>query len=425
MEADARAETALRSAVYKAAWRFVPLLTISYLFGYIDRTSLGFAALTMNPQIGLSPSQFGLGAGIFFLGYCLAEMPSNMMLYRFGARRWLARIMISWGLVSAVTAFIVGPWSFYSMRVLLGVAEAGFFPGVTLFLSGWFPPKYRTRMLALFLIGIPGSSLIGAPICQLLLQMDGILGLAGWQWLFLLTSLPCIPLGWVVLRFLTDRPADATWLTSEERVALEAALSMEERDRPRSTLWTAIKDVRLLISGAIQFGFTLASYAISIWLPLILKDYHLAMSLIGWFAAIPYFFATMVMLQWAASVDFSGRRITNLEIACVVGSIGLLPVLSGNVAMILIGFTVSMIGISASRAIFWTIPSKFLTGQGAAAGLAFINTLGTVGGFVGPAMIGWMRETSGSYSSGLITVSAVMFAAAIFSVLLQRSVARE
>src|ERR1700676_5350400 len=211
-------EAVLQSACRKAALRFVPLLTIAYLFNYLDRTSLGFAALTMNKQLGLSASQFGLAAGIFFVGYSLFEVPSNLMLYRFGARRWLCRIMISWGIVPAATAFVVGPNSFYGLRLLLGIAEAGFFPGVTFFLAAWFPTQYRTRMLAWFLVGIPASSLVGGPVWRLLLGMDGIWGLAGWQWLFIVVSLPCIPLGLLTLRLLADRPQTASWLTPNERV---------------------------------------------------------------------------------------------------------------------------------------------------------------------------------------------------------------
>src|SRR6266853_1335715 len=199
------AEIVLRSAIRKVGLRFVPLLSIAYLFNYLDRTSLGFAALTMNQQLGLSAGQFGFAAGIFFLGYSLFEIPSNLMLYRFGARRWLARIMISWGLVSAATAFVVGPNSLYAIRSILGIAEAGFFPGVTFFLAAWFPAQFRTRMLAWFLIGIPASSLVGGPVCGMLLQMDGILGLAGWQWLFIMVSLPATIIGFVVLRVLSDR----------------------------------------------------------------------------------------------------------------------------------------------------------------------------------------------------------------------------
>src|ERR1700753_1762008 len=241
----AGSEAVLQSAIRKAALRFVPLLTIAYLFNYLDRTSLGFAALTMNQQLGLTAGQFGLAAGVFFLGYSTFEIPSNLMLYRFGARRWLARIMISWGLVSAATAFVVGPNSFYALRLLLGIAEAGFFPGVTFFLAAWFPVEYRTRMLAWFLIGIPASALIGGPVCGMLLQMDGIWGLAGWQWLFILVSLPCIPLGVITLYLLADAPEAAAWLSPDERNVLDQVLAGEVRERPPSSLLGALKDARV------------------------------------------------------------------------------------------------------------------------------------------------------------------------------------
>src|ERR1700688_586128 len=291
-------EAVLQSAVRKAALRFVPLLTIAYLFNYLDRTSLGFAALTMNKQLGLSPGQFGLAAGIFFLGYCTFEIPSNLMLYRVGARRWIARIMISWGIVSAATIFVVGPNSFYALRLLLGITEAGFFPGVTFFLAAWFPIQFRTRMLAWFLVGIPLSSLIGGPICGGLLQMDGIWGLAGWQWMFIGVSLPCIPLGLLTLRWLTDRPQEATWLTPQERDALDHTLATEVRERSPVSWLAALKDARVLILAAIQFGFTLSSYGIGIFLPLILKEYHLSTWAIGWISAIPYLFASAGMFLW-------------------------------------------------------------------------------------------------------------------------------
>jgi ACS family tartrate transporter-like MFS transporter len=423
---EAGSEAALQSAVRKAALRFVPLLTIAYLFNYLDRTSLGFAALTMNQQLGLSPSQFGLAAGIFFVGYSLFEIPSNLMLYRFGARRWLARIMISWGIVSTAMIFVVGPNSFYALRLLLGIAEAGFFPGVTFFLAAWFPVQFRTRMLAWFLIGIPLSSLIGGPICGLLLQMDGILGLAGWQWLFIGVSLPCIPLGALTLRWLADRPATATWLTSEERDALDRTLSSEVRERSPASWLAALRDTRVLILAAIQFGFTLASYGIGIFLPLILKEYHLSTWAIGWIAAIPYLFASAGMILWARYVDQKGRRIVNLAIACVLGGAGLVaPVLSGSLAMGLMGFSAALIGVTAARAIFWSIPTRFLTGVAAAGGLAFINSIGTVGGFAGPFMMGWLKELSGSYIVGLAAVAAIMVAAALASMSLKLVMTRE
>ncbi len=419
-------ELVLQSATRKAALRFVPLLTIAYLFNYLDRTSLGFAALTMNKDLGLSPGQFGLAAGIFFLGYSLFEVPSNLMLYRFGARRWLARIMISWGIVSAATIFVVGPNSFYALRLLLGIAEAGFFPGVTYFLAAWFPAQYRTRMLAWFLIGIPLSSLIGGPICGLLLQMEGIWGLAGWQWLFIGVSLPCIPLGVVTLWLLADRPATAAWLSREERDVLDHVLSSEVRERPHASLLAALIDTRVLILAAIQFGFTLASYGIGIFLPLILKEYHLSTWSIGWIAAIPYLFASAGMILWARYVDRKGRRVVNLAITCFLGGAGLVaPILSGSLTVALMGFSVALVGVTAARAIFWTIPTRFLTGVAAAGGLAFINSIGTVGGFVGPSMMGWLREFSGSYVVGLAAVAGIMVAATMASMSLKLVVSKE
>jgi MFS transporter, ACS family, tartrate transporter len=419
-------EAVLRSAVRKAALRFVPLLTIAYLFNYLDRTALGFAALTMNKQLGLSPSQFGLAAGIFFLGYSTFEIPSNLMLYRFGARRWLARIMISWGIVSMAMIFVVGPNSFYSLRLLLGIAEAGFFPGVTFFLAAWFPIQYRTRMLAWFLIGIPLSSLIGGPICALLLQMEGIWGLAGWQWLFIGVSLPCIPLGLLTLRWLADRPASATWLTSDERDALDHTLSSEVRERSPVSWLAALRDTRVLILAVIQFGFTLASYGIGIFLPLILKEYQLSNWAIGWISTIPYLFASAGMILWARRVDQKGRRIVNLAIACLLGGIGLIaPIVSGSLAIGLMGFSAALVGVTAARAIFWSIPTRFLTGVAAAGGLAFINSIGTIGGFAGPFMMGWLKEFSGSYVVGLTAMAGIMIAAMIASMSLKLVVSKE
>jgi len=422
----AATEAVLQSAIGKAALRFVPLLTIGYLFNYLDRTSVGIAALTMNQQLGLSASQFGLAGGILFLSYSVFEIPSNLLLYRFGARRWLARIMISWGIVSAANAFVIGPNSFYAARFLLGVAEAGFFPGVTFFLAAWFPAQYRTRMLAWFLIGIPASALIGGPVCGMLLQMDGIWGLAGWQWLFILVSIPCIPLGFLTLHLLADKPEDAVWLTPEERGVLRHVLSSEVRERPRASLLAALSDVRVLVLAAIQFGFTLGSYGIGIWLPLILKEYHLTNFAIGWTVAIPYLFASIGMIVWARYVDRTGHRLVNLAIACLLGAAGLIaPILSGSLTMALIGFSVALIGVSAARAVFWTLPTRFLTGVAAAGGLAFINSIGTVGGFAGPSMMGWLREFSGSYAFGLAAVAAIMVAATAASLSLKLVVTNE
>jgi ACS family tartrate transporter-like MFS transporter len=417
---------ALHSAVRKAALRFVPLLTIAYLFNYLDRTSLSVAALTMNQQLGLTPSQFGLAAGIFFLSYSTFEIPSNLLLYRVGARRWIARIMISWGVVSAAMVFVNGPNSFYGLRFLLGIMEAGFFPGVTYFLAAWFPTQYRTRMLAWFLVGIPLSSLVGTPICSMLLQMDGIWGFAGWQWMFLLVSLPCVPLGIATLLLLADRPQTAAWLTTEERTALDDVLASEVRERPHSSLWAALKDARVLICAAIQFGFTLGSYGIGVWLPLMLKEYQLTNEAIGWIAAIPYLFATVGMILWARWVDQKGSRIANLAIACTLGAAGLLlPILSNSLVSAVIGFSLALIGVTSARAIFWTIPTRFLTGVAAAGGLAFINSVATTGGFFGPSLMGVLKQYSGSYVVGLLAVAAIIFGSTIASLSLKLFISRE
>jgi MFS transporter, ACS family, tartrate transporter len=420
------ADAVLQGAVKKAALRFVPLLTIAYLFNYLDRTSLGVAALTMKEQLGLTASQFGFAAGIFFLGYSVFEIPSNLLLYKVGARRWLARIMVSWGLVSAATAFVVGPNSFYALRLLLGIMEAGFFPGVTFFLAAWFPAQYRTRMLAWFLVGIPLSSLIGTPVCSLLLEMDGIWGFAGWQWLFFLVSLPCVPLGFLTLFLLADRPQTATWLTGPERDALDGVLASEVRERPHSSLLSALMDPRVLICTAVQFGFTLGSYGIGIWLPLMLREFHLSNTSIGWIAAIPYLFASVGMILWARYVDQKGRRIANLAITCLLGGVGLLlPILSDSLVSAVIGFSLALTGVTAARAIFWTIPTRFLTGVAAAGGLAFINSIATVGGFVGPFMMGWLKDFSGSYVVGLLAVAAIMLAATAASMSLKLFISKE
>jgi ACS family tartrate transporter-like MFS transporter len=415
-----------QSALRKTAWRLVPLLTVAYVFNYLDRTCIGFAALTMNHDIGLSSAQFGLGAGMFFVGYCVFEVPSNLAMYKFGARRWLARIMISWGLVSALTAFVVGPNSFYLVRALLGIAEAGFFPGVTFFLSAWFPAQYRTRMLAWFLLGIPLSSLIGSPLCGLLLEMDGIWGLQGWKWLFLMVSLPCIVLGGMILTTLADRPQEASWLTQPERDAMDAMLRDEVRERPKSSVLAAVADPRVLILAAVQFGFTLGSYGIGIWLPLIVKEYHLSNLTIGFVTALPYLFASIGMLAWAWHVDRTGKKIFHLAITCLLGAIGLAgSVVSASLLPALIGLTVALVGVTAARAVFWTIPTRFLTGVAAAGGLAFINTIGTLGGFVGPVMMGELRQLTGSFESGLLAMSAVLVVATLLAASLKLLVSQE
>lgn len=418
---------AQRSAVKKAAWRLLPLLTVAYLFNYFDRTVVGFAALTMNADIGLTSSQFGFGAGLLFITYCLFEIPSNLALYHIGPRRWLARIMISWGIVSAATAFVVGPYSFYTVRLLLGAAEAGYFVGVTYYLAAWFPVQVRTRMLAWFLVGIPLSTVIGGPLAGLLLQLNGVWGFAGWQWLFFGVSLPCVVFGVIVYVALSDRPQDARWLAPEEREALVGMLTAEKRERQRSEFWAAVRDPRVLILAGVQFCFTLGSYGIGIWLPQIVKAYKFSNLQVSLIVAVPYLFASAAMILWAWHIDRTGKKVANLAIACFLGAIGLVAsvVLTGSLLIALVGLTVALIGVTSARAIFWNVPTRFLTGIGAAGGLAFINTIGVFGGFVGPSMMGWLKDWTGSFATGLIAMAAIMLAATLLAASLKLIVEQE
>jgi len=423
---EQRRDAESHAAFMKAAWRLVPFVTIGYLLNYMDRNNVGFAALTMNRDTGLTATQFGFGAGVLFFGYSFFEIPSNMALYRFGARRWIARIMITWGLVSAATAFVSGPQSWYALRFLLGVAEAGFFPGITFYLATWFPAEYRARMLAWFLVAIPASTVVGGPISGLILQMNGALGLAGWQWLFIIEGLPATLMGIAALRVLPDRPEDAAFLTAEERRLVRDAIASERRERETRGLLPALKDPRVLILTVAQFGFTAGSYGVGIWLPQIMKDAQLSNVTIGFLTGACYVVASVAMIAWAAWVDRTGRKIRNLTLACLVAAIGLvLAIVTGNFWWSLLWITVALVGITSARAIFWTIPTRFLTGLAAAGGLAFINSVATLGGFVGPYAMGWLRDATGSFSAGLMAMAGLLVLATLMSWSLKLFVTQE
>jgi MFS transporter, ACS family, tartrate transporter len=409
-------EALQQRAVSKTAWRLLPLLTLAFIFNYIDRTSVGFAALSMNADLGLSATEFGWGAGILFAGYCVLEVPSNLMLYRFGARRWLARIMITWGLAAAATALAVGPKSFYFARFVLGVAEAGFFPGVTFYLACWFPAKYRTRMLAWFMVGVPVSSILSGPLSGLLLQMNGIWGLAGWKWMFIMQGLPASIIGVVVLLMLRDSPAQATWLSEPERQALTNMLASERREKEKKHFGAALKDPRVLVLTAIQFGFVMGSYGIGIWLPTILKSHGLSVSAISLVSSVPYVFATVAMLTWARAVDRSGKKILNLLLTCLLAAVGMIVAALLNAFWpAMIGITVAVIGVTTARAVFWSIPTRFLSGAAAAGGLAFINSVGTFGGFAGPFLVGWLKDQTGSFSMGMLGMAVMLIVSTLLT----------
>lgn len=407
---SAFASTHEQSAVRKAAWRFIPLLALAYFFNYLDRTSVGFAALTMNRDLGLTATQFGWGAGIMFAGYCVFEVPSNLALYRFGARRWLARIMITWGFFAAATALAVGPKSFYAIRLLLGIGEAGFFPGVIFFLAVWFPAGYRTRVLAWFTVSTPLSSLVGGPLSAWLLHMDGVLGLAGWRWMFIVQGLPACVLGFLVLKMLADKPADATWLSHDERQALQSVTDREgASSQKKKDFVAALKDVRTYILATISFGFTMGSYGIGIWLPQMLRSHGMSVTQTGWMSAVPYFFATIALLWWAKRVDRRGGPIGNLAAGLLIGAIALgISTHFHQLVPAMTGITLALIGTIAGRTIFYTLPARFLSGQAAAGGLAFINSIGALGGFAGPYLVGYLKDSFGTFSAGMTGLSIVL-----------------
>ncbi|MBJ2216485.1 MULTISPECIES: MFS transporter [Pseudomonas] len=405
----------------KIAWRFLPILMISYVFNYIDRTSISVAALTMNEDIGLTSSQFGYGAGILFLGYCLFEVPSNLILYRVGARLWISRIMISWGLVSAAMVFASGPMSFYILRFMLGVAEAGFFPGVAYYLSCWFPSKYRAQIIGWFLIAIPASSFIGAPVSALLLNLDGVLGLAGWKWMFLIESLPCVVLGFFVAKLLADSPGKASWLKPHERELVVRLVANEQRVKPATNMRSVLSDIRVWILSGIYLGFSIGSYGVQVWLPQIIKQENFSNVAVGFLTAIPYLCAVVVMIAWAAYVDKNGRRIKNVMLTCVIAGLGFfVSFLTQSFVFSLAGLTIALVGVNAARAVFWAIPSRYLVGVAAAGGLALINSIGTLGGFLGPWIMGWLKEETGNFTAGLAVMAACLFIAGLLALILQK-----
>jgi MFS transporter, ACS family, tartrate transporter len=408
---DAEAE---RRVFTKILWRLMPLLIASYVLNYLDRNNIAFAALTMNSELGLTATEFGIGAGMFFVGYCFFEIPSNLVLYRVGARVWLSRIMISWGLASAATIFVTGATSFYAMRLLLGAAEAGFFPGVAFYLSSWFPREYRTRTIAWFMAAVPISSVVAGPVSGALLEMNGFFGIAGWKWLFILEGLPIIALGLILLFVLADTPEEASWLSDDERRILRNRLAAEEKPREVHRFWAALSDGRVLTLAGVQFGFLVGSYGVGLWLPQILKQGHLTSLEIGFVSSGSYVLATIAMVAWGSYVERTGHKVANLAIACVLSAVGFAAAVAFASAfwVSVAALTLALIGINAARGLFWSIPPRFLTGLGAAGGLAFINSVGTTGGFVGPSLMGWLTDHTGSFSAGLFVLCGFLLLAA-------------
>src|SRR3974390_272170 len=410
----------------KIAWRILPIVILAYIVNFLDRTNVSFAALTMNKELGLTSAEFGIGAGILFFSYCLFEVPSNVALYKIGARVWLARIMVTWGLISAATIFVTGPYSFYGLRFLLGAAEAGYFPGVAFYITLWFPKEFRARIFAWFLLGIPASAVIGAPISTALLALHGFFGLSGWQWVFLVEAAPAVLLGVIMFFTMVDEPEKAAWLTREEKDYVAKRLAAEPKVRERKHLLESLKDYRVLLLAMIQFSYTIGSYGVAIFLPLILKTHGLGDMGIGWLTALTNVAACAGMLIWASFIDRSGKSIFHLAMTCLVSGLGLvLAILTGSFIPAYIGLTIAVVGTNTSRAVLWTIPTRFLTGLAAAGGLAMINSVGVFGGFVGPSIMGVVKDWTGSYNGGLVFMSGFLFLAMVLALTMRQFIAQE
>ena len=412
-------------------WRLMPFLFVCYFVAYLDRVNVGFAKLQMNAALGLSEAAYGLGAGLFFISYFLLEVPSNLALDRFGARLWIARIMFTWGIISGLFAFI-GPissltglsneWVFYILRFVLGAAEAGFFPGIIFYLTLWFPSVYRARVVALFMLAIPFSSILGAPVSGALLNLSGA-GLAGWQWLFILEAVPSLLMGIGVIFYLTDRPAQATWLGEEERTWLQARLDAEHQHKQAAehmSIGRSLSDPRVLACAFVYFCLNAASYGVAFFLPTIVKGFGVSNFQTGLLAALPFVFGAIGMVLLGRNSDKTLKRREHVCFAMILAAVGVAGAgLVSSPVMILGLLCLSQIGVSATPPLLWPIPSAFLTGTSAAAGIAAINAIGNLSGFAGPYLMGYLRDATGNFSAGLLVLGGCALVGGIVAMTLK------
>jgi ACS family tartrate transporter-like MFS transporter len=415
------------TALARVRRRLIPFLFLLYLVSYLDRVNVGFAALQMNAALHFSPTVYGFGAGVFFVSYVLFEIPSNLLLDRIGVRVWIARIMITWGLVSAATMFVRSPSCFFAILFLLGAAEAGFFPGIILYLTRWFPAGERARAVAWFMTATALAGVIGGPISGVLLEFDGIGGLAGWQWLFLLEGSPAVVLGVAVLFWLPERPADARWLTRDEQREIEAAVQAEHDAISASAhqaLGPALASGRVWLLALIYFTIVISFYGISLWLPQIVQSFaHVGNLEIGLLSAIPYIAAAIGMVVVAARSDRTGERGLYVALSAIAGAIGFFAAASlhGGAAS-LAALSLAAFGVWSTVGPFWTFPPKFLVGPAAAGGIALINSVGNIGGFVGPYLLGYVRGHTGSFAAGLRVLACFLILTAVLALTVRRTV---
>lgn len=415
------------SAMKKAIWRLGPFLGLLYLVAYIDRNNAGFAKLEMTAALQITEAAFGFAAGIFFIGYLLFEVPSNLLLERFGARKWIARIMISWGIVAALTAFVQDATQFAIARFVLGIAEAGFFPGVLLYLTLWFPRQYRTQVLAVFVLSNPIANAVAAPLSGWMLELHGLWGLDGWQLVFLLQGVPAVLLAFVVFFWLPDRPQDARWLDPAEQRWITDTLAAEtaatEQKHGRLRLREVFSNGRLWTLIVLFFGVVFGAYGLGMWLPTIVKSMgDFSNSTTGWLVALPNLCAALVMLPWERAARKQGNIPLQIGITLTITALSLMAAVAAQDTPILalIALCIGMSALFSTTPLFWSLPPMVLTGTAAAAGLAFINSVGNLAGFAGPYAIGWISQTTGSAIWGLLLIAALTLLGATIAFVLSR-----
>jgi len=419
-----------RATMRRVAWRILPFLIVCYLIAIIDRGNIGMASLQMNDDLGLSARVFGFASSLFFFAYFLVEVPSNLAMQKFGARIWIARIMVTWGLVSAGTAFVVGPYSLYVMRFLLGAAEAGFFPGVLLYLTYWLPSAYRARMVAIFMVAIPAANFIGSPLSGLLLGLDGWLGMRGWHWLFILEGIPAVLLGIACLFVLTDRPEHAKWLSDEQRNWLTGRLA-EEAARKTAighiSLWKLLRHKDIWVLALIYSGASAAGSTMSVWAPQLLKTFDLSAQQIGLVNAIPYGIASLLMILWGRSSDRTGERRWHTAMTLLLIAAGLLMTLfTDSLTATVVMLTMVLVGAYSMKGPFWALVSGWLSSSTAAAGLAAVGAVANlVGGGIMVNAYGAIHEATGSYSLALMPLAALCTLAGIMVLVIGRKRQRE
>jgi MFS transporter, ACS family, tartrate transporter len=405
----------------KAAWRILPFLLLIAVLNYLDRANIAFGALQMNKDLGFGPAIYGFAAGVFFISYCLLEVPSNLALLRYGVRRWMARIMITWGIIATATAWVYSENSFYVMRLLLGAAEAGFLPAIMYYLRHWFPGQSRGKLLAIYMSNTAIANIIGGPLAAwIMTSFDGAFGLRGWQMLFIIEGIPSIIIGFGVLIWLTEKPSEATWLEPDEKKWLQATLDAEvaaQGARAATSLRQGFLDSRVLLITALCFFLVVGNFGIVFWLPQIIKGFgNLTIGEVGLLTAIPYILACIGMIAWGMHSDRTGDRKWHLVGGALLGAAGLIgSVLAPTPVISFIGLCIGAMGIWSMFGIFWALPSDFLSGVAAAGGLALINSFGTFGGFCGPYIVGFVRERTGSFSASILVLAGSAIICAILA----------